>query len=127
MGLDIEINEGEKRVYTAIPKGAIDTNTYQLLESRLKEVCTKANALIVDMSQVNYISSMGLSVIFRIKIALEERQATLALVNMQPPVKKVFETMNILSPQIFASLTEADDFLDKFLDRVQKGTIKPPE
>lgn len=125
MGLNISVNEREPGVYLIIPKGEINTETYSILAERLKEVILKANALVIEMGQVSYISSMGLSAIFRIKLAIEERKGTIALVNMQPQVKQVFETMKILTPQMFASLQEADEYMDKFLDGVQKGTIKP--
>ncbi len=125
MGLNVNINEKEPGVYLITPKGEINTETYYILEERVKEVISKTQALMIDMGQVSYISSMGLSAIFRIKIAIEERKGTIALVNMQPQVKQVFETMKILTPQMFASLQEADEYMDKFLDGVQKGTIKP--
>jgi anti-anti-sigma factor len=125
MSLELIIREKEEKVFVVSLQGQIDTQSHQLLEDRLKEVIAKAAAVVLEMGKVDYISSMGLSAVFRIKIALEERKATLALVGLQPQVQKVFEAMKILSPQIFASMQEADDLLDKFLDGVQKGTINP--
>ncbi len=125
MGLDLQFNEKEPGVYLVIPKGEINTQTHGILTERLKDVIPKAKAVVFDMGSVSYISSMGLSAIFRIKIDLEQHSGTIVLINMQPQVKLVFETTKILSPQLFASLEEADDYLDKFLDGVQKGTIKP--
>jgi anti-anti-sigma factor len=125
MSLAITIKEKEPQVYIVTPKGEINTETYQLLEDKLKEVVAKAKAIVFEMGRVSYVSSMGLSALFRIKLALEERKGTVALVNMQPQVKLVFDTMKILTPQMFASLQEADDYLDKFLEGVQKGSIKP--
>ena len=127
MALDVSIIEKESGVFVAAPKGELNTETYQLFEERLKDIVPKAKAVVFEMGQVSYISSMGLSALFRVKLAVEERAGTIALVNMQPQVKQVFDTMKILSPQMFASLTEADEYLDKFLDGVQKGNIKPPE
>jgi anti-sigma B factor antagonist len=127
MALDITITEKERNVYVVTPRGEINSDTYRILEAQLKEISAKARAIVFEMGQVTYVSSMGLSVLFRIKLAVEERAGMIALVNMQPQVQMVFDTMKILSPQIFASLTEADDYLDAFLDGVQKGTIKPPE
>ena len=116
MGLLIECKEKEPGVYIVIPKGEINTQTYQILESALRDNAASAKALVFEMGQVSYVSSLGLSAIFRIKLALEERKATLVLVNMRPPVALVFETMKILSAQVFASLQEADEYLDRFLD-----------
>jgi anti-anti-sigma factor len=127
MGLEIIIKAKENSVFVVFPKGEINTETHQVLEDQMKEVVAKARAIVLEMKEVSYISSMGLSAIFRIKLAIEERGGTIALVNMQPRVQLVFDTMGILSPQMFASLTEADEYLDKFLSGVQNGTIKPRE
>ncbi len=125
MGLEIGLEEKEPGIFKVSPRGEINTETYAVLEERLKDIVYKARALIFEMGAVSYISSMGLSAIFRIKLAVEEHGGTIALAGMQPQVQQVFEAMKVLSPQMFASLQEADDYLDKFLDGIQKGTIKP--
>ena len=126
MALKIEVSEKEPGIYLIMPDGEINTQTSATLETRvMQEVMPKAKAIIIEMGKVSYISSMGLSTIFRIKLAIEERRGTLALVNMQPKVQEVFETMKILSPQMFATLQQADEYMDGFLDKVQKGIIKP--
>jgi anti-anti-sigma factor len=125
MGLDVRFSEKEPGVYLVILKGEINSETHEILTQQLSGVICKAKAAVLDMGQVSYISSMGLSALFRLKLGIEERAGTIALVNMQPQVKLVFEATKILSPQMFASLQDADDYLDKFLDGVQKGTIKP--
>jgi len=127
MNLEVTIAEKDNRVFLITPKGEINTETYKTLADKAADAVAKAQAIILEMGQVSYISSMGLSAIFRIKLEIENRGGTIALVNMQPQVQQVFETMKVLSPQMFASLQEADDYLDKFLDGVQKGTIKPRE
>ena len=125
MGLEINVTEKEPGVYLVAPKGEINTETYQLLGERLKDIVPKAKAIVLEMGEVSYLSSMGLSAIFRLKLAVEGHLGTVALVNMQPQVQLVLETMKVLSPQIFASFEQADEYLDKFLDGVQKGRIKP--
>lgn len=125
MGLIVEREEKYPGVHIVRPKGEINTETYQTLEGALRDSVVSAKALVFEMEQVSYVSSLGLSALCRIKLALEERKATLVLVNMQPQVALVFETMKILSAQVFASLQEADQYLDRFLDGVQKGIIKP--
>lgn len=124
MGLDIAIAEKDTGVYLVTPKGEINTETYSNLEECLKEVIAKAKGVVIEMGQVSYISSMGLSAIFRIKLAVEANKGTIALVNLQPKVQMVMDATKMLTPQIFASLQEADEYLDKFLDGIQKGTIK---
>jgi len=126
MGLDIAVVEKEPEVYWVTPKGEINTETYSKLEERLKDIIAKAKGIVIEMGQVSYLSSMGLSAIFRIKLAVEARKGTIALVNLQPKVQMVMDATKMLTPQIFASLQEADEYLDKFLDGIQKGTIKRP-
>lgn len=125
MALEITVSEKEPGVYVFTLRGELNTDTYQQLEEKFKTVPERAKAAVLDMGPLSYISSMGLSTVARIQLAMEGRGGTIALVNMQPKVKLVFETMKVLSPQVFATLQEADDYLDRFLDGVQKGTIKP--
>ncbi|PIU40723.1 MAG: hypothetical protein COT00_00205 [Candidatus Omnitrophica bacterium CG07_land_8_20_14_0_80_50_8] len=125
VALDIQINEKEPQVYSLALKGEINTETYALLADQLKNIVPKAKAIIMDMAQVTYISSMGLSTFFRAKIELEARAATIALINVQPSVQLVFDSTKFMGPQLFATLEQADEYLDKFLDGVQKGRIKP--
>ena len=125
MALEIAVAEKEPGVFSCALKGELNTDTYQQFEEKTKAFSSRAKALVIDLQALDYISSMGLSSIARLHLAMEARNATIALVNMQPKVKLVFETMHVLSPQVFATLQEADDYLDRFLDGVQKGTIKP--
>lgn len=125
MALDIQISEKESKVYTVALKGEINTETYAALANELKAIVPNAKAIVMDMAEVSYISSMGLSTFFRVKIELEEHAATIALVNVQPSVQLVFDSTKFMGPQLFASLEQADEYLDKFLDGVQKGRIKP--
>ena len=125
MALDIQISEKEAQVYTVALKGEINTETYTALANEFKNIVPKAKAIVMDMAEVTYISSMGLSTFFRAKIELEERAATIALINVQPSVQLVFDSTKFMGPQLFATLEQADEYLDKFLDGVQKGKIKP--
>ena len=125
MGLVIESREIEPQKYVVVPRGEINTETHAELEKHVNEMIPKATAINFDMSSVTYLSSMGLSAIFRIKLAMEKKNGVIVLANLQPQVALVFEAMKVISPQMFASLQEADEFLDSFLDGVQKGRIKP--
>ena len=71
----------EKGVFSVKPVGSIDTETYTILEEKLKPILVPSTkALVFDMSGVEYVSSMGLSVIFKAKLKLTEQGATLAIV-----------------------------------------------
>ena len=53
----------EKKVYTVAVSGRIDTLTAPSLEEKVREIENDADKLIIDMREVEYISSAGLRVI----------------------------------------------------------------
>lgn len=125
MSLTITIQEKKDNSFLVAPVGEINTETCQKLEKEVAPVLARASAIVFEMKDVTYISSMGLGAIFRIKQAMEKKQGTVLLVNPQPQIRAVFESMKILPDRMFASLEEADECLDAFLDGVQKGRINP--
>ncbi len=125
MSLAIKVQEKEKGVFLIAPKGEINTETYGEFEKQAGAVIERAAALVFDLKDMSYISSMGLGAFFRIKQAIEKKNGTIMLVNTQPHIQTVFETMKILPDHMFASLDEADEYLDSFLDGIQKGKINP--
>ena len=110
----------EKGVFSVKPVGSIDTETYTILEEKLKPILVPSTkALVFDMSGVEYVSSMGLSVIFKAKLKLTEQGATLAIVNAQPQIKKVFDAVKVLPENYFSSMEAAEKYLDEFLEHIQ--------
>jgi anti-anti-sigma factor len=125
MPLTLSVQETKDAIYLVGIGGEVNTETYRQLEEALKPVIPKAQALKFDLKDLAYISSMGLGALFRIKMAMEEKGGTIALANIQPQIQTVFETMKVLPENMFASLEEADTYLDTFLDGIQKGKIQP--
>lgn len=112
MSLTVEIKEEHKGVFTVIPRGSIDTETYLDLEQKLSPILDETTKLMVfDMAGVNYISSMGLRVIFNTKSFLDKHQGSLIISNLQPQVKKVFSILQALPEHIFKSMEEADAYI----------------
>jgi len=78
---------------------------------------TEGSQVVVELSQLQYISSAGLRAILKQKNALGSRQGRILLVNPQPQVRRVFEIIKALPAQtIFTSLEE----MDEYLERVQR-------
>ncbi|MFH0739381.1 MAG: STAS domain-containing protein [Candidatus Omnitrophota bacterium] len=125
MSLEIAIKETREGVFLITPSGELNTTTYEKLEKEINPMLTSAAAIVFELKDLTYISSMGLRALFRAKKTMEEKGGSFMLVNPQPQVKLVFETVKILSDNLLASLEEADELLDSFLDKVQKGKIKP--
>jgi anti-anti-sigma factor len=122
MALDISIIKKKNYVYSVELKCSVDSETSPQLEEELKEIIDeKTKAVILDMKGVDYISSMGIRVIIWAKKALKEKQATFAMVNLQPQIKKVFDAMKILPMiDIFNDMPEADKYIDQIMKEESK-------
>ena len=95
--------------------GALNTDTSPAFENDLQAVVDKGYALtVLDMAELDYISSAGLRVIF--KAAKQTRAAgnRLAAANRKPHIDKVFEILKALPDMaVFANEDELDDYLDE--------------
>lgn len=113
MSLDITIIEKAPGTLNVTLKGALDTNTYVKFEKRLNLIYEiSPMVIILDLEKLEYISSMGLLAIAKVKRTLEENNGSIALVNMQPQIREVFEIIKALPhQQIFKDIRELDDYL----------------
>ena len=115
MALKIDSREEKVGVFRVSPVGSLDTNTYSQLEKTVASL-TEVNprAIIFDFHGLEYISSAGIRVILKTKKAMKKIGGKTAFVNMQPPIQKVFDIINMLpSMKVFASVEELDAYLDK--------------
>lgn len=117
MNLDIKIIKKKDYVYSVVLKGSIDSETYQRLEEELKEIIDeRTKAVIFDMGNVSYISSIGIKVMIDTKKALEKNNAAFAMINLQPQIKKVFDATKILPMfDIFEDMPEANKYIDQII------------
>jgi anti-anti-sigma factor len=101
--------------------GALNTDTAPGFEERLQAVVTGGHDLtVLDMKDLDYISSAGLRVIF--KAAKQARAAghRLAAANRKPHIDKVFEILKALPDMaVFANDQELDDYLDSMQKKVR--------
>jgi anti-anti-sigma factor len=78
--------------------------------------------LVLDLQELDYISSAGLRSIFRARKALGMRDGRVLVVNPQPQVQKVFDIVKAVPVrEIFRSVEE----LDSYLDRIQARALDP--
>ena len=124
MALDIQLaDEGSGRRRVRLT-GRLDTVTAPELDARLATVLADpaVTAVVFDLAALEYISSAGIRSVVKARKALEGRGGSLALLNLQPPVQKVFDIVKALPPnQIFGSTTELDAYLDMMQRRVRRG------
>ena len=125
MPLDISIKETKPTAFLVTLTGELDSNTYEKVEKETEPVLKSATAIIFDLTGLDYVSSMGLRTFSRVRTSMEEKGGSFMLVNPQPQVKLVFDAVQFLSDSLLASLEQADELLDNYLDKVQKGKVKP--
>ena len=115
MPLEIKVTEKDRGVSVIAPVGSIDSNTYAQLDKEVEVVLSlKPKVIVLDMSGVDYMSSAGVRVVFKIKKALSTTNGTLTMVNLKPQIQKVFDIINALPElNVFKSIEELDNYLDK--------------
>ena len=103
--------------------GRLDTHTYSELDDRLTLVLSaKVESLVLDLAQLDYISSAGVRSIFRARKLLAARSGTLLIANAQPQVQKVFDIVKAVPlSEIFRSVEEADAYLDRIQKKIVAG------
>jgi len=115
--LKIKIIKKKDYVFLVQLKGSIDTGTAPQLQEELTEIIDdRTKAVILDMKGVEYISSAGIGATVWAKKKLEQQNATLTLINVQPAIKKVLDVMRILPIiDIFDDMPEADKYIDQII------------
>ena len=114
-------NQSEGRVRVSLI-GRLDTQTYAQCEQRLQPLLTAATRVLVfDMAKLDYLSSMGLRVLMKTNRALAAQGGKCLLTRLQPPIRTVIDIANALpSENVFASVEEADRYLDLMQRRVRE-------
>jgi anti-sigma B factor antagonist len=81
-------NEGAE--YTFTVEGRLDTNTSPELEAKINEVIGNANKLIIDLGNLEYISSAGLRVLLGATQVMEGK-GEMVVRNVTEAVREVFD------------------------------------
>ena len=115
--------DAERSVARVGLHGALNTDTAPAFETRLDEVISQGCRLtILDMAELDYISSAGLRVIFKAAKTVGSDGRRLAAANRQPHIDKVFEILQALPDMaVFANDQEIDDYLDAMQQQVRDG------
>src|SRR5262245_36079107 len=109
MALDIVVIEQESVGHRVTLRGRLDTLTTPQLEDVLAAVLETADvaSLVFEVEGLEYVSSAGVRCVIRAHRALEARGGQVAIVNPQAAVRRVFEIVKALPPElIFASEAE---------------------
>ena len=86
--MEVTVNHGDAMIVKI--KGRIDTVTSAQLDARLKEETVNENKVIMDFTDVEYISSAGLRLLLSLKNGLDENGKEFEIHNINAVVKEIF-------------------------------------
>lgn len=90
--------------------GEIDASSSIHLEEGLKEAMTASKKIIVDLTELEYISSAGLGVFMSIIQELDNQSIKFAIYGMSPKVNEVFEILGL--NQLITIKTDKEEALE---------------
>ena len=116
MSLEITVVENTKDILKLQLDGSLDSDTYPKLEALISErMDDETIQVALDLYGLRFISSAGLRVIFGVIKKVKPRGGRVAVSNMQPGVKKVFEIVRALPDfSVFSNTREMDEYLARF-------------
>ncbi|MDL2253069.1 STAS domain-containing protein [Ruminococcaceae bacterium OttesenSCG-928-I18] len=100
--MTIEKNTQADRVTLAIT-GRIDTTTSPELEKAVEALGDEVQSLVLDLAEVNYLSSAGLRTILAAHKQMKKRQG-MTVANVQDPVMNIFNMTGFSDILHFESL-----------------------
>ena len=114
MALNIVVAKRNKGHFLLKLEGRLDSLTAPDCEAKIKPLLKSATrSIVLDMTKLDYISSMGLRVILAARKTLEGFKGKLLLTHMQAPIAKVFEITKIMpGTDIFETVQSADIYLE---------------
>jgi anti-anti-sigma factor len=122
MKLDTKVTiDTENSVARVALIGALNTETAPAFEQRLQQILDEGHELtVLDMKELDYISSAGLRVIFKAAKHSKTAGNRLAAANRKPHIDKVFEILKALPDMaVFANDNELDEYLDAMQAKVK--------
>lgn len=127
MELKVGIEHIKRGMVILSPVGPIDSNTCELLENQIKKVLKRSvTTLVLDMAGVDFISSRGISTIAKTRESLTQKSGDLAIMNVQPQIKKAFEIVCLLPAlNVFADRDELDEYLGKVQRKIVDNKVEP--
>jgi anti-sigma B factor antagonist len=113
MPLTIDVNQPKPGTARVALTGSLDTESAPQLEKSLAAL--QANVIAFDMTNLAFISSAGLRVIFAAAKRQRAKGGQIGMSNLRPGVRKVFEIVKALPDMnVFASEKEMDEYLASF-------------
>jgi len=113
MSLKVLVDKRQEGEFVVSLSGLLDSQTYAELGEKLKpNLVSSTKLLMLNMAEVSYISSMGISTILHAKKFIEHGGNHFIMINLQPQIKLAFDIINALADMhVFQNIEEADTYL----------------
>ena len=115
MALNIRLEASDKpaTIHLALD-GQLDAVGAPELEKRVNSTLDlDIKTLILDLTDLSFISSAGLRVFAKTQKSMNQRDGRVLFVNLQPQVRKVFNIVKAVRlSDIFVSYAELDEYLE---------------
>ena len=96
LGIDAQDVDGVAGACAVTLKGPLDARTVMSFKADIARLQERGmNRFILDMADVKFVNSTGLSYLINLSESLGEGRQAVTLVGVQPKVKIVFDTMSV--------------------------------
>ena len=111
--LKIDCEELPEKILRLKLSGYLDTHNYAKLETLFEQKLQQGfNRFVVELSQLEYISSAGAGVFIGAATTAQESQGDIVLVRPSPEVQEIFELLGVL--QIFRVVKDEREAIAQF-------------
>ena len=126
MRIDIKADQNKEGFFTVIPHASIDADSHDDFRNHLHPILNKSTkGILIDLKEVNYISSAGLGVLFSVNQLMKENKGTLLFCHLKPQIEKLFDVVKVLPKENqFKSIEEADLFFYAIMNKEIKKQAK---
>jgi anti-anti-sigma factor len=106
--VEMSINPVEDRLVKVTFSGRLDAAAVDRVETRfVASVVPNGNSAIIDLSELEYIATLGVRMLVTVARSLRMKQAKMALYGVDEPVKWLFDTI-ALQQLVEICATEAE-------------------
>ncbi len=119
MNVKITPNKDREGFYTVTPFGPIDSDHYLDFGDHVTPLLVSGTkGIVLDLANVDYISSAGLGVIFTMKKFMVSNNGPLLFCNLKPQIERLFQIVNALPKEtMFKNAEEADEYLYRMMNK----------
>ena len=125
MSFQVNVEQGQTERIVMRPTGRLDATSYKDFDQALDGVIARmpqGGVLVVDLVDLEYISSAGLRSLFRARKAMRAIGGHALLVHAQPQVRKVFEIVKAVPVhEVFRNVEELDAYLADMQRKIVEG------